>query len=153
MLNVLVILRYVIVFFAVFFGFYYISQPELALKIVTLGMVGAIGILSFITHVPLHTQDAARLGWKTERPDWQFEVGFANLAFGLAAIMASMCPKGTTGMTVVTVGYAIYLLQAAILHGYRALAARPVEIKRLIRSSLLTLVYCILMIFFAFHLK
>ncbi len=150
MLKLLVFLRYTIVFCAVFLGFFFASQPDLALKIVSLGMVGAVGILSFITHVPLHKADAARLGWKTERPDWQFEVGFANLSFGLASILAAFW---CGGMRVVLICYAIYLLQAAILHGYRALSVKPVELARLFRSSFLTLIYSVFMIYFAVYLK
>ncbi len=153
MLQMLVILRYLIVFFSVFFGFYYLTQPELALKIVTFGMVGLVGIISFVTHVPFHKKDAERLGWKTDRPDWQFEVGFANLAFGLSAIMATLCPLGTAGMVVVLIGYAVYLLQAAILHGYRTLTTKPIQTRRFLRSSLLTVVYVILMFYFAIALK
>ncbi|MBK6680706.1 MAG: hypothetical protein IPG53_12075 [Ignavibacteriales bacterium] len=44
---------------------------------------GVVGILAFIRHVVFHKSDALRLGWEADRPDWMFEVGFANLAFGV----------------------------------------------------------------------
>ena len=68
----------------IFIGFYLLqTAPLTALAIVTGTCVGVVGIMAFLRHVVFHREDAARMGWQTDRPDWQFEVGFANLAFGL----------------------------------------------------------------------
>jgi hypothetical protein len=146
MLKSLVILRYSVIFVAVFLGFYFIdTNPELAMKIVSGGMVGAVGVFSFVTHVIFHKADAKRLGWETEIPDWQFEVGFANLAFGIAGLVSLHNYFPISARIIITLAYAIYLLQAAILHGYRALSVKPINHKKLYFSSLLTLVYVIVM--------
>ncbi|MBN2829190.1 MAG: hypothetical protein JXR56_02590 [Candidatus Cloacimonetes bacterium] len=151
MIRVLVILRYAIVFISVFFGFYYLdNNPEYSMRIVTGGLVGLVGILSFVTHVIFHKADAARLGWITDRPDWQFEVGYANLAFGLAALLSLAHLFCNTSRVIIVSAYSIYLFQAAVLHGYRALSVKPINIKKLMLSSLLTLVFVAFMAFFAY---
>ena len=150
MIQVLVILRYVITFLSVFMGFYYLTdQPWLSLQIVAAGMVGMVGILSFVTHVIFHKADAARLGWETDRPDWQFEVGFANLAFGLTAGLALILNWGKSALVTITVAYGIYLFQAALLHGLRAICMKPINLKKLFLSSFLTLIFVAFMLFFA----
>lgn len=104
----------------IFFGFYFIStQPILALRIVVLSTVGIVGVLSFVRHVVFYKSDMKRLGWITEKPDWMFEVGFANLAFGLMGLIAFFADTGKNSLILALAGYAIYLLQAGILHGYR----------------------------------
>lgn len=74
----------------IFFGFYFLARaPALALSIVTGTTVGIAGVLAFIRHVVFHRSDAARLGWETDQPDWMFEVGFANLAFGAMGLLTA----------------------------------------------------------------
>jgi hypothetical protein len=151
MIQVLVILRYLIVFISVFFGFYYLdNNPEYAMRIVTGGLVGLVGLLSFVTHVIFHKADAARLGWTTDRPDWQFEVGFANLAFGLTALFSLANVFCNTSRVIIVTAYGLYLFQAALLHGFRALRSKPVNIRKLVLSALLTLVFVAFMAFFAY---
>ncbi|MDP8232304.1 MAG: hypothetical protein P9L91_06510 [Candidatus Zophobacter franzmannii] len=151
MIQVLVWLRYAVIFASAFMGFYYIdTNPEYSMKIVSAGMVGIVGILSFITHVIFHKADAKRLGWETDRPDWQFEVGFANLAFGIVGLIAYANFFGNTGRIAITMAYGIYLFQAAILHAYRAISVKPIHIKKLVLSSLLTFVFVAFMAFFVY---
>ena len=79
--------------------------------------VGGVGLLSFIRHAVFHKSDAARMGWDYgQRNDFQLEVGFANLAWGVAAIVGFIqgWDTQTLGALVLVVG--IYMLQAAILH-------------------------------------
>jgi hypothetical protein len=54
------ILRYLIVGVSLFIGFYFLSgnNTPLAVQIVCAWMVGAIGIISFFTHVVFYKQDA-----------------------------------------------------------------------------------------------
>ena len=133
-----------------FLGFYVLSaHPGTAFRIVTGTCVGIVGLLAFLRHVIYHREDAARLGWATERPDWQFEVGFANLAFALMAGVA-VCPARDPRVAgVVLAGYAAYLVQAAVLHLYRYLTDAERSPARLWRSVVATLAYAGMMGFFA----
>lgn len=134
----------------IFFGFFYLSSNPLeALGIVTVTTVGVVGVLAFIRHVIFHKSDAKRLGWETERPDWMFEVGFANLAFGLMGFLSVLEGWGMHAQIVVLLGYALYLFQAACLHGYRYFADKKKSPARLWRSFIATLLYVGMMAFFA----
>ena len=102
----------------IFFGFYYLgAQPGLSLEIVTVTTVGLVGVLAFVRHFYFHESDARRLGWETDRPEWAWEVGFANLAFGAMGLLAVFARLGTQAQALSVLGYAIYLMQAAALHG------------------------------------
>jgi len=133
-----------------FFGFYYLADaPGAALDIVTVTTVGVAGVLAFVRHVFFHKSDAERLGWETDRPDWMFEVGFANLAFGFMGFLAVLAEWGTQAQAVVLLGYSFYLFQAAMLHGYRYFTGEGRSPARLWRSVLATLLYAGMMAFFA----
>lgn len=133
-----------------FLGFYVLSaHPATAFRIVAGSCVGIVGLLAFLRHTVFHRDDAARLGWATERPDWQYEVGFANLAFALMAGLA-VCLAGDARVAgVVLAGYAAYLVQAAFLHLHRYLTDAERSPARLWRSVVATLVYAGMMGFFA----
>ncbi len=134
----------------IFFGFYYLSaEPLLALKLVTLSTVGAVGVLAFVRHFFFYKSDMKRLGWETDRPDWMFEVGFANLAFGVTGLVSSLTSLGKSAMTISLIGYAAYLLLASILHGYRFFTDERKSPARLWRSCLATLLYAGMMSYFA----
>jgi hypothetical protein len=134
----------------IFFGFFYIgSNTPLAITIVTATTVGIVGVLAFLRHVVFHKQDMAMIGWETDRPDWMFEVGFANLGFGLAALIAMAAGMGTKAQATVLLGYAIYLFQASVLHGYRYFTDAKKDPMRLWRSCLLTMLVAGLMTYFA----
>lgn len=136
----------------IFLGFFFLSDnPELSLKIITSSAVGIVGILAFIRHVIFHKSDAQRLGWETERPDWMFEVGFANLAFGIMGLTSVFADLGIETQSLTLIGYSAYLFQAGILHGYRYFTDEKKNPARLWRSSLLTIIYACMMIFFAVH--
>jgi hypothetical protein len=137
----------------IFFGFYYLfsGNPQMALVIMTISTVGIVGVLAFIRHVIFHKSDAERLGWETERPDWMYEVGFANLAFGLIGLLAVILKSGLHAQALILLGYAIYLLQAAILHGYRYFTDEKRSPARLWRSFLATLLFAGMMSFFAIY--
>ena len=136
----------------IFMGFYYLgSAPQTSLRIVTATTVGIVGLLAFVRHVVFHKSDAARLGWQTDRPDWMFEVGFANLAFGLMALLAIGAGWGTQAQVVVLLGYAFYLFQAAMLHAYRYFTDAERSRARLWRSVISPLLYAGMMAFFAVY--
>ena len=136
----------------IFLGFYYLGDdPLMALRIVTATTVGVVGVLAFVRHVIFHKSDAERLGWQTDRPDWMFEVGFANLAFGFMGLLAITPVLGKEAQIVVLLGYALYLAQAALLHGYRYFTDAVRSPARLWRSTIATLLYAGMMIFFALY--
>jgi hypothetical protein len=137
----------------IFFGFSYLfsGNPDTALSLVTISTVGVVGVLAFIRHVIFHKSDAKRLGWETEKPDWMFEVGFANLAFGLMGFLSVLPGWGTHAQAVVLLGYALYLFQAACLHGYRYFTDEKKSPARLWRSCIATLLFAGMMAFFAIN--
>ena len=136
----------------IFFGFFYLgSAPQTSLNIVTVTTVGIVGVLAFVRHVLFHKSDAERLGWETDRPDWMFEVGFANLAFGFMGFIAVFAKWGMQAQAVVLLGYSLYLFQAAMLHGYRYFTDKVRSPARLWRSVLATLLFVGMMTFFAVH--
>lgn len=136
----------------IFFGFYFLSEsPLAALAIVTGTCVGVLGTLGFVRHVFLHRTDAARLGWQTDRPDWQFEVGFANLAFGLPGLLVAIWFPSYPAFFVLLLGYALYLAQAAALHLYRYLTDDKRSAARLWRSVIGTSVLAAMMALFAYR--
>lgn len=93
------------------------SSATEALGTITLFTVGGVGTASFLRHVVFARGDAARLGWSNEAAsNFQLEVGFANLAFGVTAIWAYFGEWGTGAEVAVTFGYGVYLGQAALLH-------------------------------------
>jgi uncharacterized membrane protein YfcA len=135
-----------------FFGFFYLShKPQTSLEIATITTVGIVGVLAFVRHVIFHKSDAKRLEWETERPDWMFEVGFANLAFGFMGFLSVLAGWGMHAQAVVLLGYALYLFQAACLHGYRYFTDEKKSPARLWRSCLATLLFAGIMAFFAFN--
>lgn len=135
----------------IFFGFYFLSEGNkpMALHIVTASTVGIVGILAFIRHFIFHKSDAKRLGWETERPDWMFEVAFANLAFGVIGILTAFSNWGTVPQGVALLGYAVYLFQAAMLHAYRYFTDEIKSPFRLWRLSIATFLYAGMMTYFA----
>ncbi len=136
----------------IFFGFYYLGRaPGISLDIVTGTTVGMVGLLAFVRHVFFHRSDAQRLGWETDRPDWMFEVGFANLAFGCCGLVAVFARLGMKAEGLILSGYALYLFQAAMLHGYRYFTSAERSAARLWRSFLATILYAGMMTFFALH--
>lgn len=136
----------------VFFGFYYLSgSPDTALQVITLTTVGVVGLLAFVRHFFFHKSDAKRMGWETDHPDWMFEVGFANLAFSVMAFIAALAGWGPMPQAVVVLGYAAYLLQASLLHGYRFLTDPERSWARFWRSFFATLVFAGMMLFFSVY--
>ena len=138
----------------IFFGFYYYfsGDVQLAVAIVTATTVGLTGVLAWTRHFIFHKQDAKALGWETERPDWMFEVGFANLGFGVAGLLAVFADMGLSSHlkaeAIALLGYSAYLFQAGLLHGYRYFTDKKKMAIRLWRYCLLTLVVAGMMAFF-----
>lgn len=134
----------------IFIGFYYLGpNPQLSLEIVTVTTVGLVGVLAFVRHLVFHKADAKQMGWETDRPEWAYEVGFANLAFGAMGLLAVFANLGSQAQALTVLGYALYLMQAAALHATQYLAETERSPGKLWRSVLGTAWFAVLMAFFA----
>ncbi|HAQ65466.1 MAG TPA: hypothetical protein DCR43_06410 [Bacteroidales bacterium] len=129
------------------FWFYESDQGSLAFLILSATTVIYSGLTGFITHVIYAKEDARRLGWEAGNKSFQYEVGFANLAFALAALVTLGVGMSNEAILIVIIGYALYLMQASILHFINYLTHRR-ETGYLVRSVLLPLVLEIMMLGF-----
>ena len=93
------------------------GDVESATQWISAWAVGGVGLLSFARHAIFHRSDALRMGWDYgERNDFQLEVGFANLAWGVVAIVGVFQGWDTQALGACVLLVAIYMLQAAVLH-------------------------------------
>ena len=102
-----------------FFGLNALSNGQIASAVqwVALWSVGGVGLLSFVRHAVFHRSDAVRMDWDLgKRNDFQIEVGFANLAWGVVAVVASLLNWGNMVLGCLILVFGIYMLQAAVLH-------------------------------------
>ena len=105
----------------------------------------AMGLLSWVRHVLLWKQDVKRLNVRTQaEPFFQWETGFANGGFAVACLMAVVFGWGVAAMAATVLGYTLYLLQAAILHGYRYFSGQSRTPARLWGSFGANALLCIL---------
>jgi hypothetical protein len=110
--------------------------------------VGLVGLLAFVRHFLFHESDAKRLEWESIRPEFQYEVGFANLAFALVAFLAYFGGWSVAAQVAVVLGYGLYLLQAALLHTWQSMHGGR-RLPRLLQSALPALAFSLLMIYLA----
>lgn len=92
---ILMTLTYVTGFIGSFLGFYTLNlePPTLAWSVI-IG-VTIPGVLSFLRHGVFNRSDAVRGGWDYgQRNNFQIEVGLANLAWGLFALLAVVLDWG-----------------------------------------------------------
>jgi len=124
---VIAIIRYAVAAAGIFTGYFLFftwRDARPALEVVSLTCVGINGILSFISHVVFHEEDARRLGLDSAHPGFQFEVGFFNLSVGLLAVFSFLLSWGPIANAVLLLGYALYILQAVMFHLSRYLAGK-----------------------------
>ena len=145
---VLHILELIAGLFGVSIGFSRLPDTASALQIVTLTAVGLVGLSAFVRHFIFHKSDARRLGWDSTRPEFQYEVGFANLAFALVAFLAYFGGWAVAAQVAAVLGYGLYLLQAALLHTWQSVHGEG-RLRRLLQSALPALVFSLLMIYLA----
>ena len=143
---VLHILELIAGIFGVGVGIWRLPDATSALAVVTPTAVGLVGLLAFVRHFFFHHSDTKRLGWESIRPEFQYEVGFANLAFALVAFMAYFGGWGVAAQVAVVLGYGLYLLQAALLHTWQSVYGEG-RLCRLLRSALPALAFSLLMIY------
>lgn len=120
MARLLMILTYVAGAVGIALAFFEIGDDsKLALTYLTIAYAVVMGLLSWVRHVLAWKEDAARLDVDQPAPFFQWEVGFANGAFAVAGLLAVVFDWGVGAMAAVVLGYAMYLLQAALLNGRR----------------------------------
>lgn len=146
--RVLHVMELVAGIFGVGIGLWRLPDAASALEVVTPTAVGLVGLLAFLRHFVFHESDARRLGWESIRPQFQYEVGFANLAFALVALLAYFGGWAVAGQVAVVLGYGLYLLQAALLHTWEAVREED-GLRRLLLRALPALVFSLLMIYLA----
>jgi hypothetical protein len=149
--KTIAIIRYIFGGAGLAIGFYFLGMGNLtkAIGIVSLTTVGLVGLISFVSHVIFHKQDAKRIGLETANPGFQFEVGFANLAFGIVALFSYFGNWGIIANAALILTFAIYLFQAGILHTWKSLSGEKKDIGHFIRGGLVTFLYSGTMLYFA----
>jgi hypothetical protein len=150
MAHIIATLRIVAGTAGLFLGYYELfdNNLEAALDTITITSVGVVGLLSFAGHLIFHKSDAQRLGWESATPYYQYEVGFAHLAFALVAIFTYAGNWESATKILTLLGYTIYLLQVGILYTWRCLSEHRVFSGYFLRHALSTLGYVALMIYF-----
>ena len=136
MARFLMIFTYIAGGVGVAVAFYYVgSDSKRALTAVTITCV-VIGLAGWVRHVLLWQEDAKRLDVRGQAtPFFQWETGFANGAFAIAGLLAVVFDWGVAAMAVAVLGYACYLLQAAVLNGRRYFGGQSRTPARLWGSS------------------
>ena len=106
----------------IFFGIYFLFiDPETAIRIAAALMVGVVGLLSFLRHSVFYQSDQSRLGWAQENPQFQIEVGLANLSMGGAALTAALLGWGSRTYGITLLIYGLYISCTSLLHIREAL--------------------------------
>ena len=145
---VLHILELIVGIFGVGVGISRLPDATSALAVVTPTAVGLVGLLAFFRHFFFHESDAKRLGWGSGRPEFQYEVGFANLAFALMSFLAYFGGWPVGARVVVVLGFGLYLFQAALLHTWQSVRGRG-GLRRFLQSALPALVFSLCLIYLA----
>jgi hypothetical protein len=145
---VLHILELIVGIFGVGVGISRLPDATSALAVVTPTAVGLVGLLAFFRHFFFHESDAKRLGWESTGSEFQYEVGFANLAFALVAFMAYFGGWALAAQVAVVLGYGLYLLQAALLHTWQSVHGEG-RLRLLFQSALPALVFSLCLIYLA----
>jgi uncharacterized membrane protein len=126
----------------IFLGIFFIFiNTDLTVRIAAAVLVGAVGVLSFVRHSVYFASDQVRMGWHQDHPEFQLEVGYANLAIGIWALVAAVLSWGLVcGVMLAT--YGTYLLCAFLLHLSQARAREDLHDQalrmRAIRSAIST---------------
>jgi hypothetical protein len=127
------------IFIGIFFLFINI---DIAVRIAAALHVGVVGIISFFRHSVYFQSDQIRMGWRQDHPEFQLEVGYANLAVGVWALVAATLDWGALACGMVLAIYATYLLCALFLHLFEVHAWEDLHIPahrmRAIRSVIST---------------
>lgn len=137
------------IFTGIFFLF---VNTDLAIRATTAVIVGLVGIISFIRHSVYYRSDQIRMGWRQDHPEFQLEVGYANLALGIWALVAA-ASGWILVCAVLLASYGTYLLCTLFLHIHEAHAGKELQIpghrSRIIRSMISTGFFVLVLFGFA----
>ncbi|MCX6689729.1 MAG: hypothetical protein NTZ39_08615 [Methanoregula sp.] len=138
----------------VFLGIFYLFENiDLSIRITTALLVGVVGIISFFRHSVFYLSDQVRMGWKQEHPEFQLEVGYANLAIGIWAIIVAGFNRGALACGLMLATYGTYLLCTLGLHIRELCAAKDLRHTghrdRAMTSVISTGIFVALLLFFA----
>jgi len=98
-----------------FIGIYTLMQDPPSLTWAALLAVSATGVLSFFRHAVFNRSDAVHGGWDYgQRNNFQIEVGLANLAWGVFAILAIVFDWGLAAVAASFLISGLYFLFVAI---------------------------------------
>jgi hypothetical protein len=138
------------IFTGIFFLF---NSIDIAVRIAAAILVGVVGVISFVRHSVCYESDQCRMGWRQDHPEFQLEVGYANLAIGIWALVAAVFNQGLVCGVVLAI-YATYLFCTLLLHVYEAHAWEDLHIpahrSRAIRSVVSTGFFVLVLAAFAF---
>jgi len=138
------------IFLGIFFLF---ISMDIAVRVAAAILVGVVGFISFLRHSVYYPSDQIRMGWRQDHPEFQLEVGYANLAIAAWALVAAILDWGLVcGVMLAT--YATYLLCALFLHLFEAHAGEELHIpehrSRAVRSVASTGFFVVALAGFAF---
>ena len=139
----------------IFLGIYLLFvDAGLAFRVLAALLVGVVGTLSFFRHSVYYKSDQARMGWTQEHPEFQIEVGFANLAMGVAAFAAAVLDWGSLACGITLFTYGTYLFCAFLLHLRQAITPDDLhhtgQRQRAVRSTVNTGFFVAVLYIFAF---
>jgi len=125
----------------IFTGIYLLFvNAGLAFRVLAAILVGVVGTLSFLRHSVYYRSDQVRMGWTQEHPEFQLEVGYANLAIGIAAFTAAILDWGSLACGITLFTYGTYLFCTFLLHLRQAIPVdaphHPGLRQRAIRSTI-----------------
>jgi hypothetical protein len=90
--------------------------------------VGVAGVLSFVRHALFDRGDAARMGWDNGMTNpFQIEVGLANLAWGLLAVIAVILDWGLPVYSACFLVFGIYMAAVTVFKAIRARSGQTGE--------------------------
>lgn len=111
-------------------------QPDPDLRWGCLFAVGVAGILSFVRHSLMHRGDAARMGWDTGATNpFQIEVGLANLAWGVLAVVAVVLSWGLAVYSACFLVFGFYMAFVTAFKAIRAGSGHPGEWRTVIPAA------------------
>ena len=139
----------------IFFGIYLLFvNPGLAFRVLAAILVGVVGTLSFLRHSVYYRSDQARMGWTQEHPEFQLEVGYANLAMGIAAFATAILDWGSLACGITLFTYGTYLFCTFSLHLRQAITPDDLhhqgQRQRAIRSTVNSGFFVAVLYIFAF---
>ncbi len=134
--------------------FFLFVSVDTAVRITAALLVGIVGFLTFLRHSLFYKSDQIRMGWRQDRPEFQLEVGYANLAIGFWAFVAAALNWGTLACGIALVIYGTYLLCALFIHVREANSFEdlhtPAHRQRVVRSVMTTVLFVVALLGFGF---